>query len=192
RSRKRRVFSECGLARRRYDLRASCRNGIRVWTGQGAQRLPAAAAEHDGLAGAVVGRRRDRSRFHLTHRDHAHRQRREEGNQGQVDRSRAARRHHRRTRKVFLMSTHMFDPDAPSSGHLQIVADHRHTSSIGERLPRTDILEDTDVHLLDYIKVLYKRRWTALTVFLLVVLSVVVYVFTATPIYEARSRILIE
>ncbi len=49
-----------------------------------------------------------------------------------------------------------------------------------------------DTHLLDYVKVLYKRRWTIATVFLVVVLSAVVYAFTQTPIYEARARLLIE
>jgi capsular exopolysaccharide synthesis family protein len=47
-------------------------------------------------------------------------------------------------------------------------------------------------HLLDYVKVLHKRRWTAITAFLLVFGSVTVYTFTATPIYRARVQILIE
>ena len=49
-----------------------------------------------------------------------------------------------------------------------------------------------EIHLRDYIKVLYKRRWPALTAFLIVVLTVSVNVFTTTPIYEARVQILIE
>ena len=49
-----------------------------------------------------------------------------------------------------------------------------------------------EVHLTDYVKVLYKRRWPAITAFLIVVLSVTVYTFTATPIFEARVQILIE
>ena len=49
-----------------------------------------------------------------------------------------------------------------------------------------------DVHLLDYVKVLYKRRWTVGTVFLFIVLIATVYAFTAVPIYEARARLLIE
>jgi len=49
-----------------------------------------------------------------------------------------------------------------------------------------------EVHLLDYVKVLYKRRWTAGTAFLLVFLGVTVYTFTTTPIFEARTRLLIE
>jgi capsular exopolysaccharide synthesis family protein len=56
----------------------------------------------------------------------------------------------------------------------------------------SNILGETEVHLLDYVKVLYKRRWTAITAFLIVVLSVSVYTFTATPIFEARVQILIE
>ena len=47
-------------------------------------------------------------------------------------------------------------------------------------------------HLLDYLKVLHKRRWTAATAFLLVVVGIMLYTFTATPIYEARTRLLIE
>jgi len=49
-----------------------------------------------------------------------------------------------------------------------------------------------EVHLLDYLRVLHKRRWTALTAFLLVFGSVTVYTFTTTPIFSARTQILIE
>src|SRR5262245_40156266 len=49
-----------------------------------------------------------------------------------------------------------------------------------------------DRHLLDYVKVLYMRRWTAATVFLVIFMGVLVYTFTATPRYEARTRLLIE
>ena len=49
-----------------------------------------------------------------------------------------------------------------------------------------------DAHLLDYVKVLYMRRWTAGTVFLIIFLGVLVYTFTVTPRYEARTRLLIE
>lgn len=49
-----------------------------------------------------------------------------------------------------------------------------------------------EVHILDYVRVLHKRRWTAITAFLLVVGSVTIYTFTATPIYSASVQILIE
>src|SRR6476660_4666601 len=52
--------------------------------------------------------------------------------------------------------------------------------------------DDTEVHLSDYLRVLYKRRWPALTVFLVVFVSTCIYTFTATPIFNARVQILIE
>ena len=52
--------------------------------------------------------------------------------------------------------------------------------------------EGPETHLIDYVKVLYKRRWTAFTAFALVAGAITVYTFTATPIYEARTRLLLE
>lgn len=51
---------------------------------------------------------------------------------------------------------------------------------------------EVGTHLLDYVRVLYKRRYLALTTFLLVVASVSVYTFTVTPIFQATTRLLIE
>src|SRR4051794_5345108 len=53
----------------------------------------------------------------------------------------------------------------------------------------SNVLGDGEVHVLDYVRMVYKRRWTALTALLVVVLSVVVYTFTATPVYQARVEI---
>jgi polysaccharide biosynthesis transport protein len=47
-------------------------------------------------------------------------------------------------------------------------------------------------HLVDYLKVLHKRRWTAATALLVVLLGTLLYTFTVTPIYEAKTRLLIE
>jgi capsular exopolysaccharide synthesis family protein len=52
--------------------------------------------------------------------------------------------------------------------------------------------ERIETHLLEYLRILHKRRWTALTVFALVVGAVTAYVFTTTPLYEARAQLLIE
>src|SRR5262245_56177098 len=49
-----------------------------------------------------------------------------------------------------------------------------------------------EIHLLDYVKILYKRRWLALTSFALVFLSTVFYTFSTVPIYQARVQVLIE
>jgi succinoglycan biosynthesis transport protein ExoP len=54
------------------------------------------------------------------------------------------------------------------------------------------MLESPETHLTDYVKVLYKRRWTAFTAFTLVAGAITVYTFTATPIYEGRTRLLLE
>jgi capsular exopolysaccharide synthesis family protein len=51
---------------------------------------------------------------------------------------------------------------------------------------------EDDAHLLDRVKVLYKRRHIAIAVFLLILVGTAVYTFTATPVYEARSELLIE
>jgi polysaccharide biosynthesis transport protein len=84
-----------------------------------------------------------------------------------------------------------FDVDAPGEmpPRLNSVRDAAHGRSHG---PRHDTAEFGEVHLLDYVRVLYKRRWTAVTSFTLIMLAVTVYTFTVTPIYEAQVRLLIE
>jgi succinoglycan biosynthesis transport protein ExoP len=90
------------------------------------------------------------------------------------------------------MSEHSVREPRPADQAPRLVA-------AGDDEPRTpsrgcgsNIPEDREIHLLDYVRVLSKRRWTALTTFVIVVMSVSVYTFTATPIYEARVQILIE
>src|SRR6476469_2983598 len=54
-------------------------------------------------------------------------------------------------------------------------------------------LEERQIgNLVDYLRVLHKRRWTAATALLIILASVITYTFTATSIYEARTRLLIE
>ena len=47
-----------------------------------------------------------------------------------------------------------------------------------------------DVH--DYLRPLYRRRWLAGTAFSVTVVIALVYAFTATPVYRATARLLIE
>ena len=47
-------------------------------------------------------------------------------------------------------------------------------------------------HFIDYLRVLSKRRWTAIPVFLAVVIILLIPTFTATPLYEASGQLLIE
>ncbi len=51
---------------------------------------------------------------------------------------------------------------------------------------------EQQVDLRDYLRVILKRRWTAITVFAVIVVTVAIQSFTATPIYEATTRLVIE
>jgi succinoglycan biosynthesis transport protein ExoP len=82
------------------------------------------------------------------------------------------------------------DSAAPQRSMRHVAGGRRHPATAYG--PQGDVIGAQEVHLLDYVKVLYKRRWTAMTAFLLVVGGVTVYTFTATPIFEAKTRLLIE
>lgn len=47
-------------------------------------------------------------------------------------------------------------------------------------------------HLLDYVRVLYRRRWIALPILLLIAGLFAFSAFTATPVYEAQTQLLME
>lgn len=49
-----------------------------------------------------------------------------------------------------------------------------------------------EVHLLDYVKVLYKRRWLAGIAFFAVVVFSTVQTHTTVPLYQAKVQVLIE
>ena len=62
----------------------------------------------------------------------------------------------------------------------------------------SDLMVDRDiegvesVRLLDYLRVLYKRRWLVLAASVVVVVGTGLYTFTTVPVYQAKSRLLIE
>jgi len=85
------------------------------------------------------------------------------------------------------MSEHLDLDRAASSEARGSVQPRATTASFGAR-----VSGDHEVQLIDYVKVLYKRRRVAITAFLLVLVAAAVYTFTATPIYEARVQLLIE
>ena len=51
---------------------------------------------------------------------------------------------------------------------------------------------EQQIDLLDYLRVIKKRRWTAITVFTVIVITVAIHAFTATPVYEATIRLIID
>lgn len=81
-------------------------------------------------------------------------------------------------------------PAAPQAPRLRLEPEPRRASATYP--PQVHSPIDREVHLLDYVKVLYKRRATAITAFIVVVGSVLLYMVTTTPIYEAKTRLLIE
>lgn len=48
------------------------------------------------------------------------------------------------------------------------------------------------IDLRDYLRVFLKRRWTVITVFAVTVLTVAIHAFTATPVYKATTRLIID
>ncbi len=51
---------------------------------------------------------------------------------------------------------------------------------------------DSDTHLLDRVNAIYKYRYVAITVFLLVLLGITIRTYTTTPLYRATTSVLIE
>ena len=51
---------------------------------------------------------------------------------------------------------------------------------------------DDERHLMDYVRVLYKRRWVAIPAFLIVFAVGAINSYRKVTIYEARTQILIE
>ena len=52
--------------------------------------------------------------------------------------------------------------------------------------------EEKEVHLRDYWKVIWKRRWTVLALFLIVLIATAVSTFTMKPIYRGTTSIQIN
>jgi exopolysaccharide transport family protein len=52
--------------------------------------------------------------------------------------------------------------------------------------------EEKEVHLRDYWKVIWKRRWTVLALFLIVLITIAVATFTMRPIYRGTTSIQIN
>jgi len=53
-------------------------------------------------------------------------------------------------------------------------------------------MEEREIHLRDYLQILYKRRYTALTFFIIVFAVVIIGTLSTTPVYKATTKILIE
>ncbi|WKZ19232.1 MAG: polysaccharide biosynthesis tyrosine autokinase [Candidatus Jettenia sp. CY-1] len=56
----------------------------------------------------------------------------------------------------------------------------------------TNRRENIEVHLLDYLKIIQKRMWICVIVFIAIVAGVVVYTFRTQPLYQTTARIMLE
>lgn len=53
-------------------------------------------------------------------------------------------------------------------------------------------MEEREIHLRDYLKIVYKRRYTVLTFFAIVFIVVLIGTLSSVPVYQAASKVLIE
>ena len=51
---------------------------------------------------------------------------------------------------------------------------------------------EEQIDIRDYMRVIMKRKWNIITVFLIIVITVTIHAFTSTPIYEATARLIID
>ncbi|MEE9523161.1 MAG: Wzz/FepE/Etk N-terminal domain-containing protein, partial [Thermodesulfovibrionales bacterium] len=53
-------------------------------------------------------------------------------------------------------------------------------------------MEEKEIHLRDYIRVLIKRRYNVLTFFIIVFVISIIVTFSSVPLYMAGAKLLIE
>jgi succinoglycan biosynthesis transport protein ExoP len=53
-------------------------------------------------------------------------------------------------------------------------------------------MEEREIHLRDYLRIIYKRRYTVYTFFAVVFIIVLIGTLSATPVYLASTKVLIE
>jgi polysaccharide biosynthesis transport protein len=53
-------------------------------------------------------------------------------------------------------------------------------------------MEEKEIHLRDYLRVIYKRRYTVYTFFAIVFIVVLIGTLSSTPVYNASTKVLIE
>src|SRR5262245_37018882 len=64
--------------------------------------------------------------------------------------------------------------------------------SYGYGSAATTPTSESDLSIVHYLQILYRRRYAAAAAFLAIVAAVALYTFTAVRVYEATARILIE
>lgn len=52
--------------------------------------------------------------------------------------------------------------------------------------------ENTEIHLLDYLKIVQKRMWISIILFAVIVVTVTIGTFLTRPVYKATARVVLE
>jgi len=53
-------------------------------------------------------------------------------------------------------------------------------------------MDEKEIHLRDYLRIVSKRKGTIITFFLITIITVIIATFTATPLYLANTKVIIE
>jgi succinoglycan biosynthesis transport protein ExoP len=53
-------------------------------------------------------------------------------------------------------------------------------------------MEEREIHLRDYLRIIYKRRYTAFTFFIIVFIVVLIGTLSTIPVYRASTKVLLE
>jgi len=51
---------------------------------------------------------------------------------------------------------------------------------------------NNNIDIVNYLRVIFKHRWTIAAIFAAIFLSMLIFTFTATPVYQAKVRLIIE
>ena len=53
-------------------------------------------------------------------------------------------------------------------------------------------MEEKEIHLREYLQIIFKRRYTVLTFFAIVFVVVLIGTLSSSPVYQASTKVLIE
>jgi len=53
-------------------------------------------------------------------------------------------------------------------------------------------MDEREIHLRDYLRIVLKRKWSIITFFILTLITVIIATFTATPLYYSSTKVMIE
>src|SRR2546425_4811645 len=86
----------------------------------------------------------------------------------------------------------MSNPTNPSGESFELVPSQPRALATPEPSHRYDYPEDEGVHFWDYWRVISRRRWTIISVFLITAIVVTLWTFTTRPVFTGTATLRIE